>query len=607
MYESEANQITDGLSAIPLDILERFAETRGTVLERSLIPWGEHCTECVWPTCYSSCDLYEARSDGGCRRFVQGMVRLDCPGSVNGYLLRISFKRWAKLWSAANIQLHPLHEADKLERKDLGLAGIIHAIPIASLQGTASRKRYSWKKRLARRPTNAGTPGCLLIECFNPNRYSVPMTLTLRNEGARIPFQMLLQMQPQFNRYRVSCTDIAERVNLRSKFDIDLIPNEASEGMTLYFGALDFVVEAEASPHEEKPAKPQMKMRKCVVWDLDNTIWDGILVEDGVEGLRLKPHIVDVLQKLDERGILISAVSKNNYDDAMAALRRFAIADYFLRPELSWNPKSQGTREIAHQLNIGIDSLLFVDDSRFEREEVKNACPEIETVDALEYLSILDRPDCQAQVTEESKNRRQFYREEEVRDSAHQGFEGDYVSFLRSCQLRLTIRGMSLENLERVYELTQRTNQMNFSGNRYTREQIRELLSRQNVDCYVLDCEDRFGAYGTIGFCTVHRHEALMTDLMFSCRVQAKRVEHAFLTHILRKYREAGAHEFLVNYRKTAKNTSPGKVFDDFSFEHVEESEGVRRLVFRKGKEIPDDRIVVIHDCTFHVTEDAIV
>ena len=99
MYESEANRVTASSHEIPEDILARFTESRNTVQKRTLIPWGEHCTECVWPTCYSTCDLYSPRTDGRCQRFVQGMVRIPYPESLNGYLLKISFKRWAKLWS----------------------------------------------------------------------------------------------------------------------------------------------------------------------------------------------------------------------------------------------------------------------------------------------------------------------------------------------------------------------------------------------------------------------------------------------------------------------------------------------------------------------------
>lgn len=96
MYESEANGQIDLGHGIPADVIQRFGELSGSVLARTTLPWSEHCTECVWPTCYSTCDLYSAREDGRCRRFAEGMVRVDCPTATNSYLLKIQFKRWGQ-------------------------------------------------------------------------------------------------------------------------------------------------------------------------------------------------------------------------------------------------------------------------------------------------------------------------------------------------------------------------------------------------------------------------------------------------------------------------------------------------------------------------------
>jgi FkbH-like protein len=530
------------------------------------------------------------------------MVRMDCPGSLNGYVLMIRFKRWATLWSMGNTRLQALAVGDRLERQDFLLAKYIQLLPAETLKAKAAQKRYSWKKRVASRPSLGNElPDCMLIECYNPNSYNVSMTLTIRNDkDSSIPFQSLLPMQPGFNKHRIGMTEIARVVDVSSRFKLELAANQITDGCTLFFGAMDFVVDgADRQPSETKElnygtreSQAKAKLCKCVIWDLDNTLWDGILIEDGAENLRLKPGVREILKTLDERGILISAVSKNNHEDGMAALRRFEIADYFLYPQISWNPKSQGVHQVAASLNVGIDSLLFVDDSIFEREEVRRVYPEVAVLDAAEYLTIPDRTDCQAPVTAESRKRRLLYKEQQVRDVERESFKGDYFAFLRDCHLRLTVRPMTEVNLERVHELTQRTNQMNFSGNRYTRDQLSNLLHDAGMDTYVLDCEDRFGAYGTVGFCTVRRAERLMTDLMFSCRIQAKRVEHAFVSCILRQYRQLSGEDFFVNYRRTSKNAAPGKVFEDLGFEPLDQFDGVARLVHRKETEIPNDGIV---------------
>jgi FkbH-like protein len=527
------------------------------------------------------------------------MVRVDAPGSLNSYLLKISFKRWAKLWSAANLAMYSSRAAERVERADHLVARGIQALPDPRLERFVSLKRYSMKKRRAMNDVQVAVrPDYFLVECYNPNAAEAPLSVTIRREDSRIPFQALLIFKPGFNRHRIDFTKIAQVVNLAGHFNVELAPNDNPEGLTLYFGAMDFVAERAVAEANAISSLPDRRQCKCVVWDLDNTLWEGTLIEDSPERLRLKPGILDVLRALDERGILLSIASKNNLADVVVVLGQFGIEEYFLFPQVSWGPKSQGVRRIAAQLNIGIDSLLFIDDSSFEREEVKSGCPDVVVVDAGKYLEILDRPDCQSPVTEESRKRRLLYRDLEHRQEAQRDFHGEYTAFLRDCNLQLTVRSIRETRLERVYELAQRTNQMNFSGNRYSRDQLRGFLRSSDIDTYVLDCEDRFGSYGTIGFCTVNRGQVRMTDLMFSCRVQGKRVEHAFLSYLIRKYREISFLPFSVNYRQTAKNTVPGQVFDDLGFQNCGERDGLRLLTFPRDAEAPDEGIVAIEDRT---------
>jgi FkbH-like protein len=150
------------------------------------------------------------------------------------------------------------------------------------------------------------------------------------------------------------------------------------------------------------------------------------------------------------------------------------------------------------------------------------------------------------------------------------------------------------ENLERVHELTQRTNQMNFSGNRYDRDVLKQILSTSYLDTYVLDVEDRFGSYGVVGFCIVDNRMPLMTDLMFSCRIQSKRVEHAFLAHLIRKYIAETGRNFWANYRKTPRNAPSGRVFLDLGMQESDNKDGVSRLMFPKDGIVPDDEVVRI-------------
>jgi predicted enzyme involved in methoxymalonyl-ACP biosynthesis len=135
---------------------------------------------------------------------------------------------------------------------------------------------------------------------------------------------------------------------------------------------------------------------------------------------------------------------------------------------------------------------------------------------------------------------------------------------------------------------------MNFSGNRYDRNVLRDLLSSPHIDTYVLSCDDHFGSYGVIGFSLVDRREPRMTDLMFSCRIQSKRVEHAFLSSVIRKYLKQTGNDFYANYRKTSRNAPSGKVFADLGMEEVEMRDGVSSLRFARNREIPEDGVIQV-------------
>jgi len=594
MYEAESNQRVESVGQLPAGAVREFCAFRPRILERTVLPWSEHCTECVWPTCYSTCDLYSPREDGRCRRFVDGMVRIDCPESANSYLIKVSFKRWGKLWTPGNLHLRPLSEADRAERRDQTIGSLLQEFPMpARARHFAVTKRYSLKKRLATsREASTDLPDLFVMECFNPSDRTIGLSLTMRPSLGQyaIPFQRLISVAPGFRREEIALDDIMRHCDLRAPFSMEIIPNDIPDGTTLYFGIMDFV---KCRPLQASAGETP-KTVKCIVWDLDNTLWNGILVEDGAENLTLKPGIAAVLEELDRRGILHSIASKNNADEAMAVLRRHALDGYFLHPQISWTPKSVAVQAIARELNIGIDSLLFVDDSEFELAQVQAACPGIRVLRAERYLDLPGSPLCRVPVTEESAQRRRLYQQEAVRESAAATFSGDYLEFLRECAIEVQIQPLSAANLERVHELTQRTNQMNFSGNRYERRLLEEIATAGHLDTYVIGCQDRFGSYGIVGFSVVDRREPRMTDLMFSCRIQSKRVEHAFLGYLLRKYRNAGLPEFWANYRKTPRNAPSGRVFADLGMEEREERDGVTSLVFPGGREIPAEGVIQI-------------
>jgi FkbH-like protein len=591
MYEVEANSRAETREQLAPELLAAFGELQGKLQARTVLPWSEHCTECAWPTCYTTCELYSPRQDGRCRRFLDGMVRIDHASAINGYLLKLRFKRWGKLWTPGTLNLLTMAVAAKQEARDHRIGTVLYQIPIPQpLRRFAVTKRYSCKKRTAMRQTGSGQATSFMLECVNPADRQISLTLTVRpiHGDLRLPYQKQLILAPGFSRTRVPLLEMQRLVNLHEPFGLELVPNENEDGTTLFFGLMDFVEEA-ATP----PARPAGTV-KCVVWDLDNTLWDGVLVEDGAERLRLKPGVAEVIAELDRRGILQSVASKNNHDDAMAMLQELGISDYFLHPQISWGPKSAAIDNVARLLNIGRDTLLFVDDSAFERSQVQSGCPDVRVLDAADLLSIPQLPYCQAPATDESRARRKMYRVEQERQAVAQTFCDDYQSFLKDCAIEVSLTPLTAENEERVHELTQRTNQMNFSGTRYDRQTLRAVQQTPHLDTYVINCQDRFGSYGTVGFGVVDRRDPRLTDLMFSCRIQAKRVEHAFLTHLLAKYRGQRSGAFFASYRKTPRNAPSGQVFSDIGMRELETVDGVTWLIFEAEQAVPKEDTIRI-------------
>jgi FkbH-like protein len=533
------------------------------------------------------------------------MVRIDHESGLSPYLLKIQFKRWAKLWTVGNLHLKPLAQAGRDELVNITVGAIARSIPLpASLRGRVMRKvSYIRRTKAENRGGEAQRPDCFFLECYNPNGEGLSMTLTVKPrefEGAMRQFQSLIPLEPGYNRSRIPYKEINQAVDLANPFEVELVLNN-SENTVLYFGLVDFVAERTVVPrvsevertapisNESAKAKPV----KCVVWDLDHTLWEGVLVEDGADRLRLKESVLRVIRELDSRGILNSVASKNNPDEAVAMLEKFGVAEYMLCPQISWGPKSQAVSRIAQQLNIGIDSLAFVDDQPFERAEVQTAHPEVAVFDACEHQEILSKPRFDVPVTDESRSRRAMYREQEQRQRVFESHPGDYFGFLRECRMNVEVRPLDETNLQRVYELAQRTNQLNFSGSRYEIADLERIKSDRNLETQVIKCSDRFGQYGIVGFAVIDLRERRLLDLMFSCRVQSKRVEHAVLAAMLKRFASEPGTAFFANYRKTKKNAPGGRVFDEMGFEIQQESEdGLRDLRFDGGNPVLDDGVV---------------
>lgn len=296
------------------------------------------------------------------------------------------------------------------------------------------------------------------------------------------------------------------------------------------------------------------KTVKCLVWDLDNTLWRGILLED--DDVRLVPEAVAAIKELDARGILHSIASRNDHDLAMAKLREFGLDEYFLYPKINWNAKSASVKEIAGDLNIGVDTLAFIDDQPFEREEVAFALPDVLCLDAAEVSSLAGRAEFTPRyVTEDSRRRRVMYRADMERNAAETEFGGPQEAFLESLRMRFGIKEATEDDLQRAEELTVRTNQLNTTGYTYSYAELDAFRVSDRHLLLTSTLEDRYGPYGTIGLALVEKGETawVLKLLLMSCRVMSRGVGTIMINHIKRLARDAGV-RLLAEFVQTGRN-----------------------------------------------------
>ncbi|MFJ2171830.1 HAD-IIIC family phosphatase [Streptomyces sp. NPDC101062] len=311
---------------------------------------------------------------------------------------------------------------------------------------------------------------------------------------------------------------------------------------------------ADRTVRSDPGTEPGRGRIKCVVWDLDNTLWDGVLLEDA--GVTVKPEVVAEIRRLDELGVLHSIASRNDHDAAMRRLEEENLAEYFLYPQINWNPKSGSVEQIAKSINIGLDAVAFVDDQPFERAEVEHNLPAVLTVDVEGLAETLKAPEFRPKfVTDESRKRREMYRSAVDRDRVEEEYTGTSEEFLATLGMRFTISEAQREDLQRAEELTVRTNQLNSTGRTYSYDELDHL--RQDPDHLLLVAEltDRYGSYGKIGLALVERASPAwhLHMMLMSCRVMARGVGTVLLNHVMALAKEDGA-ALRADFVETGRN-----------------------------------------------------
>ncbi len=335
---------------------------------------------------------------------------------------------------------------------------------------------------------------------------------------------------------------------------------------------------------------------KVLVVDLDNTLWGGVIGEDGMTGIKVGAEypgaayqaLQRALLDLSRKGILLAVCSKNNLDDAMEALEKhpgmLLRAKHFAALRINWTDKAQNLREIAQELNVGIDGLAFLDDNPFEREQVRAALPDVTVIDLpknpLEYASAVRNCAVFERLTlsSEDQQRNAMYAEQKQRAGAEQNFQSK-EDFFRFLEQEAELEPVSDLTLARVAQLTQKTNQFNLTTRRYTEPQIAEMAKHPEWQIFSIKVRDRFGDHGLVGVAIAHDEgeQCEVDTFLLSCRVIGRTVETALLAHLAESAAQRGRKRLVGWFLPTKKNAPARDFYKQHGFE-PQESNGAGSL-----------------------------
>jgi FkbH-like protein len=342
------------------------------------------------------------------------------------------------------------------------------------------------------------------------------------------------------------------------------------------------------------------RTKKCLVLDLDDTLWGGAVGEDGVEGIEVGGSyrgeallaLQRVVKQIGSQGVLLAAVSKNDPEPVARALRehpRMALrADDFVQVIADWRPKPESLRGLAETLGLGVDSFVFVDDSPYERGLVRQSLPGVAVIDLDRepashlgrllhdgWFDVLD-------LTAEDWARPARYREEVAR----QGFLDSFDSikdYLHALDVRVRLSRVAEVEVARVSQLTLRTNQFNLTVQRLQPQDVRELTKDPGGLALAVHARDRFGDIGLVG-AVLARHDGAVLrieNFLLSCRAFARGIEETCLVWVLRHARDTGARAVVADYRRSARNQRVAGFYPRHGFVQIDDDGA--RVTFRHG------------------------
>ncbi|WP_324358983.1 HAD-IIIC family phosphatase [Acetivibrio sp.] len=328
--------------------------------------------------------------------------------------------------------------------------------------------------------------------------------------------------------------------------------------------------------------------KKCLVLDLDNTLWGGVVGEAGLEGIELSDYkegarYKDFQRKLKEikdLGIILAVVSKNNFDDAIKVIREHKHMvlreEDFVALKINWDLKSQNIRDLSEELNIGLDSMVFIDDNPIERESVKRELSEVtvpdfpqDTSELVDFATELyNNYFYTLDTTDEDTVKTEIYRQNIKRRDAQKSCTS-YEAFLKSLETKIEICRISPENVQRAAQLTQKTNQFNLTTKRYSEQELLALIDEEGFEGFAAYVSDRFGDNGMVSVViTKHKTdgEVELDTFLLSCRVMGRFIEDQIIGFIEDLHKKSGYKRLITYYRPTEKNAPVKDLFERLGY-----------------------------------------
>lgn len=433
----------------------------------------------------------------------------------------------------------------------------------------------------------AGVP-CVLFDSFSAA--AIAISPLRRNRYAELSDRLnrYVQENKAVNTYLIDAHAIYEKIGAREALDFKLY----KLSMTLY--TIDYWKEY---TYLITPLllKVTGKVKKAVIFDCDNTLWKGVLGEDGMDGIDMSEHskvgslyhqVQNMAVWLSKHGVLIGLCSKNNPEDVAEVIGKhkdMALRDeHIVVSEVNWSDKVSNLRAIAENLNIGLDSLVFVDDSDFEINLIKEQLPQVVCMQVPE--AIYDYPSKLADIintyfyfsnSKADLDKTNQYKQQAQRNQQKSKF-ADITDYLKSLEMEVTFGIDKAEEVERVAQLTQRTNQLNVCTNRYTQAQIEEIKKSDSRSYLSLSVKDRFGNSGLTGVAIVSYDggKGVIVDFLMSCRVMGRNIEFAYVDFIVDYLKGKGCSAIKATYQPTQKNKPVADFFEKCGFPLVSEKEG---------------------------------